>query len=73
MYKEYEYMMNRIKEYFAYRRNRRIARREFAKLTAAALPGIHALVEYGKELAESVQKMTAAAKPESESTDNGAE
>lgn len=66
-------MFNRLSEYFAYRKNRRIARREFTRLAAAALPAIHALTDSLKELAESVQKTTAAGKPESETAENGAE
>lgn len=66
-------MFNRLNEYLTYRANRRSAKREFARLAAVAMPAIHALTDSLKELAESVQKTTAAAKPESEAAENGTE
>ena len=52
------YMINRIKEYFEYRRNKKIAKREFAKMAATTLPVIREVSDKGTDIAKFVVKLT---------------
>ena len=51
-------MINRIKEYFEYRRNKRIAKRELAKMAATTLPVIREVSDKGTDIAKFVVKLT---------------
>ena len=51
-------MINRIKEYFEYRRNKRIAKRELAKMAATTLPVIREVSDKGTDIAKFVIKLT---------------
>ena len=51
-------MINRIKEYFEYRRNKKIAKRELAKMAATTLPVIREVSDRGNEIAKFVVKLT---------------
>ena len=51
-------MINRIKEYFEYRRNKRIAKREFAKMAATTLPIVREVSDKGTDIAKFVVKLT---------------
>lgn len=50
-------MINRIKEYFEYRRNKRIAKRELAKMAATTLPVIREVSDKGTDIAKFVVKL----------------
>lgn len=51
-------MINRIKEYFEYRKNKKIAKREFAKMAATTLPVIREVSDKGTDIAKFVVKLT---------------
>ena len=51
-------MIKRIKEYFEYRRNKKIAKRELAKMVATTLPVIREVSDRGNEIAKFVVKLT---------------
>ena len=51
-------MINRIKEYFEYRRNKKIAKRELVKMAATTLPVIRDVSDKGNEIAKFVVKLT---------------
>ena len=55
-------MINRIKEYFEYRRNKKIAKRELTKMAATALPVIREVSDKGTDIAKFVVKLTNEAK-----------
>ena len=51
-------MINRIKEYLEYRKNREIAKREIAKMAATTLPVIREVSDKGTDIAKFVVKLT---------------
>ena len=51
-------MINRIKEYFEYKRNKKIAKREIAKMAATTLPVIREVTDKGTDIAKFVVKLT---------------
>lgn len=51
-------MINKFKEYLEYRRNKRIAKRELAKMAATTLPVIRELSDKGTDIAKFVVKLT---------------
>ena len=51
-------MINKIKEYFEYRRNKRIAKRELAKMAATTLLVIREVSDKGIDIAKFVVKLT---------------
>ena len=51
-------MINRIKEYFEYRKNKRIAKYELAEMAATALPVIREVSDKGTDIAKFVVKLT---------------
>lgn len=51
-------MIKRIKEYFEYRRNKKIAKREFAKMAATTLPVIREVSDKGADITKFVVKLT---------------
>ena len=51
-------MIKRIKEYFEYRRNKKIAKREFAKMAATTLPVIREVSDKGTDIAKFIVKLT---------------
>ena len=51
-------MINRIKEYFEYRRNKKIAKRELAKMATTTLPVIREVSGKGTDIAKFVVKLT---------------
>ena len=51
-------MINRIKEYFEYRKNKKIAKRELAKMAATILPVIREVVDKGTDITKFVVKLT---------------
>lgn len=51
-------MINRIKEYFEYRRNKRIVKRELAKMAATTLLVIREVSDKGIDIAKFVIKLT---------------
>ena len=51
-------MINRIKEYFEYRRNKRIAKRELAKMASTTLPVIREVSDKGTDIAKFIVKLT---------------
>ena len=50
-------MMNKIKTYLEYTRNKRIAKRELAKITAAALPVIREVSDQTVDIANFIMKL----------------
>ena len=50
-------MIKRIKEYLEYRRNRKIAKRELAKMAATTLPVIREVSDKGTDIAKFVVKI----------------
>ena len=50
-------MINKIKEYFEYRRNKRIAKRELAKMVATTLPVIREVSDKGTDIAKFIVKL----------------
>ena len=51
-------MNNRIKEHLEYRRNRKIAKRELAKMAATTLPVIREVSDKGADMAKFIVKLT---------------
>ena len=51
-------MIKRIKEYLEYRRNKKIAKREFAKMAATTLPVIREVSDKGTDIAKFIVKLT---------------
>ena len=51
-------MIKRIKEYLEYRRNKRIANRELAKMAATTLPVIREVSDKGTDIAKFIVKLT---------------
>ena len=51
-------MINRIKEYFEYRKNKKIAKRELAKMVATTLPVIREVSDKGTDIAKFIVKLT---------------
>ena len=51
-------MIKRIKEYLEYRRNKKIAKREFTKMVATTLPVIREVSDKGTDIAKFVVKLT---------------
>ena len=51
-------MINRIKEYFEYRKNKRIAKYELAEMAATTLPVIREVSDKGTDIAKFVFKLT---------------
>lgn len=51
-------MIKRIKEYLEYRRNKRIAKRELAKMAATTLPAVREITSKGTDIAKFVVKLT---------------
>ena len=51
-------MIKRIKEYLEYRRNKRIAKRELAKMAVTTLPVIREVSDKGTDIAKFIVKLT---------------
>ena len=51
-------MINKFKEYLEYRRNKKIAKRELAKMVATTLPVIREVSDKGTDIAKFVVKLT---------------
>lgn len=51
-------MINRIKEYLEYRKNKRIAKKELAKIASIALPVIREVSDRGIDIVKFVVKLT---------------
>ena len=51
-------MINRIKEYLEYRRNKKIAKIEFAKMVATTLPVVRDVSDKGTDIAKFIVKLT---------------
>ena len=51
-------MINKFKEYLEYRRNKKIAKRELAKMAATTLPVIREVVDKGTDITKFVVKLT---------------
>lgn len=51
-------MIERIKNYLEYRRNKKIAKRELAKMAAAVLPAVRAVSDKGSEIVQFIVKLT---------------
>ena len=51
-------MIKRIKEYLEYRRNKRIAKRELAKMAATTLPVIREVSDKGTDIVKFIVKLT---------------
>ena len=51
-------MINRIKEYFEYSRNKKIAKRELVKMAATTLPVIRDVSDKGNDIEKFVVKLT---------------
>ena len=51
-------MINKFKEYLEYRRNKKIAKRELAKMAATTLPVIREVSDKGTDIAKFVVKLT---------------
>ena len=51
-------MINRIKEYLEYRKNKKIAKRELAKMAATTIPAIREVSDKGTDIAKFVVKLT---------------
>ena len=51
-------MIKRIKEYLEYRRNKRIAKRELAKMAATTLPVIREVSDKGTDIVNFIVKLT---------------
>lgn len=51
-------MFNKIKEYLEYRRNKRIAKRELARMAATTLPVIREVSDKGSEIIKFIVKLT---------------
>ena len=51
-------MINRVKEYLEYKRNKKIAKRELAKMAATTLPVVREVSDKGTDIAKFVVKLT---------------
>ena len=51
-------MIKRIKEYLEYRKNKKIAKREFAKMAATILPVIRNVSDKGADIVKFIVKLT---------------
>ena len=51
-------MINKIKEYLEYRRNKKIAKRELAKMAATTLPVIREVSDKGTDIVKFIVKLT---------------
>lgn len=51
-------MINRIKEYFEYRKNKKIAKKELARMAATTLPVVREVTSKGTDIAKFVVKLT---------------
>lgn len=51
-------MINKFKEYLEYRRNKKLAKRELAKMAATTLPVIREISDKGTDIAKFVIKLT---------------
>ena len=51
-------MIKRIKEYLEYRKNKKIAKREFAKMVATTLPVIRKVSDKGADIVKFIVKLT---------------
>lgn len=51
-------MINRIKEYLEYRKNKKIAKRELAKMAATTLPIVREVADKGTDITKFVVKLT---------------
>ena len=51
-------MINKFKEYLEYRRNKKIVKRELAKMAATTLPVIREVSDKGTDIAKFVVKLT---------------
>ena len=51
-------MIKRIKEYLEYRKNKKIAKRELAKMAATTLPVIREVSDKGTDIAKFIVKLT---------------
>ena len=51
-------MINKFKEYLEYRRNKKIAKRELAKMVATTLPVIREVSDKGTDIAKFIVKLT---------------
>ena len=51
-------MIERIKNYLEYRRNKKIAKRELAKMAAAVLPAVRTVSDKGAEIVQFIVKLT---------------
>ena len=51
-------MINRIKEYLEYRKNKKIAKKELTKIVATTLPVIREISNKGTDIAKFVVKLT---------------
>lgn len=51
-------MINRIKEYFEYRKNKKIAKKELARMAATTLPVVREVSDKGADIAKFVVKLT---------------
>lgn len=51
-------MFKKIKEYFEYRKNKKIAKRELAKMAATTLPVVREVTSKGTDIAKFVVKLT---------------
>lgn len=54
--------MKKIREYWEYRNNRKAAKKEFAKMAAAALPAIRRVTEKNAETVEFIHRLADSAK-----------
>lgn len=55
-------MFQRVREYLAYRRNTKTAKREFMRMAAAVLPAARRFAENGTAVTEFIQKLALSAK-----------
>lgn len=51
-------MINRIKEYFEYRKNKKIVKRELAKMGATVLPVVRTVSTKGADIVKFIVKLT---------------
>lgn len=51
-------MINRIKEHLEYRKNKRIAKKELAKMAATTLPVIREISDKGTDIAKFIVRLT---------------
>ena len=51
-------MIKRVKEYLGYKRNKRIAKRELARMAATLLPAIREISDKGVDIVKFIMKLT---------------